>query len=310
MLSRRQLRVKILQALYSFYQSGSSDLDKAEKELLGSIEKIYELYLHILLLVGEIAGYAEKHSSSPRHLPGKEDAEMARVAGNLFIRQILSDARFVKEMKERHISWGGQEDLIKKLAIELKNSESYKKYINAGTQADYVSDRDFMLEFFKKHIVKSEPLRHYIEEKNIHWNGASDWALSFVYKSIETAYEGGKNNILPLFRDEEDKIFVRDLFRKTILHGDEYEKLISSKAVNWDLDRIALMDIVIMKMSVSEILNFPGIPVKVSINEYLDISKEYSTPKSSAFINGIIDRITADFRSEGKIVKSGRGLVE
>jgi N utilization substance protein B len=310
MLSRRQLRVKVLQSLYSFYQSEKSDLASADRELFRSIEKVYELYLFLLLLLQELgeADLQDAGELHQKHFP-KEAELKAKVRFHQlsFIMQLSSDTAFQSELKNHKLSWQKDHDLVRKIFLEIKKSEEYKSFLMNKEQ---VSEKDFLLAIVKNYMEQSEALKNSIEENNIYWMEDFSFPCHLVAKTIRDFYDNGKIKLSPVYKDDDDKTFVRELFSKTILHDKEYEEAIATKTQNWEVERIALIDMILLKMALAEMVSFPGIPVKVSINEYIDISKDYSTPKSRQFINGIIDKIADEYKKSGKIVKTGRGLME
>ena len=309
MLSRRQLRIKVLQALYAFFQAEKTDLAMAERELFRSIDKVHELYIYILLLLKELA-FVDQTDADDLHLkffPKEEELNaIIRLHELKFIQELNEDKLFNNALTKSKLSWQTKQDLVRKLYLEIKKSEEYRALL---TIADS-SEKDFLCEVIKKFILSSEALQHEIEEENIFWLDDFDFICHIIIRNIRSFYDTGKMELTPLYKDEEDdRLFVRTLFTKTILNNQEYEQAISERTKNWEVDRIALMDILILKMALSELVNFPGIPVKVSINEYIDISKEYSTPKSKQFVNGVIDKLALDYKELGKIVKTGRGLI-
>jgi N utilization substance protein B len=310
MLSRRQLRIKVLQALYSFFQSEKVDLAVAERELFRSIDKVYELYLYLLLLLKEIgdADLQDSQDLLQKHFPKEDELNATHRFHNLkFIRDLSESENFQNEIKKRSLTWQKESDLIKKIFLEMKKAEAYRNYLfNKGEE----SEKDFLAGFIKNHIEQSEALKNYIEENNIFWIEDFSFICHIIIKTIKDYYRANKLELISLYKDSDDQSFVRDLFSKTILNNEEYEKAISAKTQNWEVERIALIDMILLKMSMAELIAFPGIPVKVTINEYIDISKDYSTPKSRQFINGIIDKLADEYKKSGKIVKSGRGLME
>ena len=310
MLSRRQLRIKVLQALYSFYQSEKTDLAAADKELFRSIDKVNELYLFLLLLLKEIGDtdLLDAGELHQKHFP-KEDELKARnrFYQLAFIQKIASDQILLKELQNRKLSWQKENETVKKIFHEIKKSEDYRNFLLNKAE---VTEKDFLAGIVKNYIEQSEALKNFIEENSIYWIEDFSFICHIVIKTIREFYKSSKLELIPVYKDDDDKSFVRDLFMKTILHDKEYEMAISSKTQNWEVERIALIDMILLKMSMAELIAFPGIPVKVTINEYIDISKDYSTPKSRQFINGIIDKLAGEYKKSGKIVKTGRGLIE
>ena len=309
MLSRRQLRIKVLQALYAFFQAEKTDLAVAERELFRSIDKVHELYVYVLLLLKELA-FVDQTDADDLHLkffPKEEELNAKiRLHELKYIQELENNAEFAAALKRTKLSWQTKQDLVRKLYLEIKKSEEYRSLLTS----DQSNEKDFLCDVIRKFFLSSEALQHEIEEENIFWLDDFDFVCHMIIRGIKAYYETGKLEIMPLYKDaEDDRLFVRTLFSKTIVNNDEYEKAISERTKNWEIDRIALMDILILKMALSELVNFPGIPVKVSINEYIDISKEYSTPKSKQFVNGVIDKLALDYKEQGKIVKTGRGLI-
>ncbi len=309
MLSRRQIRIKVLQSLYAFFQAQKNDLAVAEKELFRSIDKVHELYIYLLSFLNEIAD-ADQADEGDLHLkfnPREAEVHARRRLYKLkFINALNKSKAYLDAVQKNRINWQSQQDLIRKIFLEIKKSENFTKFLTA----EDASEKDFLLDIVKNFIETSPAVRTHIEEQNIYWNDDFDFAIHMVGRTIKQYYEKEEFELLPLYKDEEDdKDFARKLFGQTILHNKEFEESISERTRNWEVERIALMDILILKMALAELTTFPNIPVKVSINEFIDISKEYSTPKSKQFINGVIDKLAADYKEQGKIVKSGRGLI-
>lgn len=310
MLSRRHLRIKVMQSLYSFYQAPSTDLLLAEKQLFSGIDKIYDLYLYLLLLPVELADWSRRAGFIEKHFPTREDQLVTRFSESQFILQIMENPAFNKAIKDRKISWKGQEDMLEKMFLEIKKTDLFKNYI-LNENRSFELDKAFVVELFNKMLAPSADLQGFIEERNIFWNNSEQWMSTVAVKSLEGIKEGSQDDFLaPLYREESDKTFVRELFMQTVIYGQDYEKSISEKTKNWEVERIAMMDVILMKMALAELVHFTQIPVKVTINEYLEIAKDYSTPKSNAFINGIIDKLSNEYKASGKIKKQGAGLVE
>jgi N utilization substance protein B len=309
MLSRRQLRIKVLQSLYAFFQSEKSDLAVAERELFRSIEKVNELYIYILLFLKELAD-SDQNDADDLHLkffPREEELKAnTRLHELKFMNALDESKEFQKQVVLSKLNWQRAQDLTRKIFLEIKKSELYRNFL----KSDISNEKDFLIEVIKKFIEPSEAFQNHIEEENIFWNDDMSFAIHLVTKTIKSFYESEKFDLIPLYKDEiDDKDFARRLMSQTILHNKEFEQSISERTKNWEVERIALMDILILKMALAELITFPNIPVKVSINEFIDISKEYSTPKSKQFVNGVLDKLAADYKEQGKIVKMGRGLI-
>lgn len=311
MLNRRYLRIKTMQTLYSYFQQENPDIGIYEKELFKSLEKIYDLYLHILVLLTDIHHTAHLviEENKNKRLPSKEDLQPnLRFIENSFLVSLSNSEELKKEVNKRKISWQNDFDLVRKLFLELRQTDLYKNYLASATPSAK-EDKQFIVLLATDFLYEHELLNHLFEDRNIHWADDTYGAFSMVVKTIENY--SGTFELIPLYKDaEDDKQFITTLFRKTIAGDKEYEKMIDSKTKNWELDRIATMDILLMKMAISEFLHVSNVPVKVSLNEYIDISKEYSTPNSRVFINGVLDKIIAELKQENKIHKTGRGLME
>ncbi len=315
MLNRRQLRIKVLQALYAWYQSDSKDLVKAEKDLLFSVNKIYELYLLYLLVFDELV-----HLSNLRHeerkikkLPTHQDLNPnLKFISNKIFNSIRNNPQLKIEATKRKISWQNEQDLMKKMLQQIMASEICEAYMTTDTSV-FSQDRDFAVKIFTDYIANNELLLHHFEDKSIFWMDDIDMVCSSVIKTIQSITESNMDDfpLLPLYKDEKaDKQYIIDLFRQTIMTDEVNEKLISSKAENWENERIATMDLLLMKMAITEVRAFNTIPVKVTLNEYIEISKFYSTPKSNGFINGILDKAFIEMKANGDFKKVGRGLLE
>ena len=304
-----------MQALYAFIQSYDKDINKGEKYLLNNIEKIYDLYIYLLLIVTEIKDHAEKtlNEAKNKKLPTQEDLNpTTRFIDNVIFKQLAFNSQLKREVEIRKLSWGDEAELIKKIFNAIKAGETYKNYMSS-TDTAYKTQKEFITTIYYEHIADHELLNFFFEEKNIFWVDDLDFVNAMVMKTIESFNEqtSSATPLMKLYKDEADDMkFMIDLFRKTILQNEESEKYISEKTKNWEMDRIAMMDVLLMKMAITEILNFQNIPVKVSLNEYIEISKQYSTPKSKLFINGILDKLVYDFKANEQIKKTGRGLME
>ncbi|MBL0049393.1 MAG: transcription antitermination factor NusB [Bacteroidetes bacterium] len=304
-----------MQALYAFFQADNNDLQKAERQLHASIDKVYELYIFILSLVPELADYAAKtlEDAKLKRLPTKEDLNPnTKFVENKLSAAVAANKSFQTAINTYKISWANEQELIKKIFLEVKASELYSQYMSLG-ESNFIQDRDFMAKVVKIVLEDFEPLNYFFEEKSIIWTDDFDLAFSMAIKTIRQIQEAKPEEsfLLPLYKDEkDDRAFMVDLFRKTVLNNQAYEKLIGEKTQNWEVERIAMMDVLLMKMAITEILNFSNIPTKVSLNEYIELSKNYSTPKSQIFVNGILDKLLADFKANGELKKTGRGLME
>lgn len=312
MLNRRYLRIKTMQTLYSYFQQDKAEIGFYEKELFKSLDKIYDLYIYVLVLFTDIHHTAHLviEENKNKRLPSKEDLDpnLKFIKNNLLVA-LSHSSELKKELTNRKISWQNDFDLVRKLYSELRATDLYKNYMAAPEQS-LKEDKQFLISVATEFLYEHELLNHIFEEKNMHWADDTFGAFSMVSRTFE-AYTGGTLYLQPLYKDaEDDKNFISTLFRKTIAGDKEYETLIDQKTKNWELDRIASMDVLLMKMAIAEFLNVSNVPVKVSLNEYIDISKEYSTPNSKTFINGVLDKIIAELKQDNRIQKTGRGLME
>lgn len=316
MLNRRYLRIKAMQSVYSFFQSKDADLAAGEKELLRSIDRTYDLYLTALIFPCELADFAANKQEIARgkHLPTAEDLNPnTKFLENKLIKKIRESNNIQREVGAHRISWQTDQaiDLIRKTLEQIKNWDGYKVYMSTPENT-WAEDVEFVSDIFKKFVGDSDIFEQFIEEISLHWPGDMNMAVApALIKTCEAAIEEEDIKLAPLYKDpEDDKKFVLELFRKTVLENEASSALIGEKTKNWEVDRIAVMDVILMQMAITELKSFASIPVKVTLNEYIEISKTYSTPKSRQFINGILDKLVADFREKGLIQKSGRGLME
>jgi len=315
MLNRRHLRVKVLQSLYAYYQSNSGDIKQHEKNLLQSIDKVYEMYIWMLSLISEVTAYAETDARerANKHLPTAEDLNAdVKIVGNRFVTSLLKNAEFLAALKKYKVAWDFEPELVKSLFIVLKNAPEYKEYLQK-TGDTIQTDKDIIKFIFKKVILKSSLAEQVFEDKFIYWPVDKDVLQALIAKTFKnfSSEDPAQNKLAEVTGNwEEDRDFIVNLFEQSIRHNDEYQELIAHKTQNWEPERIAMMDTLLMKMAITEFVNFASVPVKVTINEYLEISKEFSTPKSNSFINGILDKILYDLKLQNKINKAGRGLIE
>lgn len=315
MLNRRHLRVKTLQALYAYQQSESNAVKPFENALVQSVDKVYEMYIWLLSLLIEVAEYSviDAEDRANKHLPSEEDLNASlKLNENLFIVSLKQNQEYLAAAKRYKISWEFDPEVSRSIFISLKTSEEYKEFLET---ADHTikTDKDIIKYIFKKLILKSPGVEQIFEEKFINWPVDKDVLQALVSKTFKNfaSEDPQKNKLAEVCPNwAEDRPFIVDLFTKTIAFEKEYQEMIAQKTKNWEAERIAMMDTLLMRMAITELLHFSSIPVKVTINEYIEISKEFSTPKSNSFINGILDKIYADLQAAGKIRKTGRGLLE
>ena len=308
MINRVLIRLKIVQIVYAFYQNGGKNLDTAEKELFFSLSKAYDMYNYLLLLMVEITKQAERKQSAAKNklLPTAEELyPNTKFVDNRFIAQLEMNKQLLEFSETQKKTWENEAEFVKGLCEKIMDSDIYKEYMASETSS-YEEDRELWRKIYKRIIFNNDELDQVLEDQSLYWNDDKEIVDTFVLKTIKRFDEknGAKQDLLPEFKDEEDKDFARRLFRRTILNADYYRHLISENTRNWDLDRVAFMDVVIMQIALAEILSFPNIPVSVSLNEYIEIAKLYSTPKSGNFINGTLDGIVKVLQKENKLTKN------
>ena len=314
MLNRRHLRIKVLQILYAFFQSKENDVLKAQNELLLSVERMYDLYLYLLLTFSELKRAAETSNEIKKNKLRPDESDLKpnlKWVENKLVLKIEQTDALNKIANTRKINWSGAEnqELFRKMFLQLKESETYFEFMGKGLN-DFEEDKKFALALFKNEIVNSEFLHHFIEEKSIFWQDDIDLCCSMAIKTLKISTEDTPISLLPLYKENDDeKDFILNLCRDTITMNDQNEKLIEILAENWELDRIAKMDVLLLKLALTELQTCSNIPTKVTMNEYIEISKFYSTPKSNLFINGILDKAIVLLTKEKKINKIGRGLM-
>jgi transcription antitermination protein NusB len=314
MLNRRHIRVKVMQSIYAMHQNDSDNLEKEEKFLFNSIENIRDLYLIMLSALVEIRNSEEDYiaKSQKKHLATAEERDPNNKFLNNKVLEILAESTALNSaLDERKINnWKQNDDYILLLLEDVKNSEVYEKYMHNKVN-NFEEDRQFVLDLFTEVVAPNEKLYDYLEDHKLTWVDDIPLVNTLISKQLKQLTLEGKDAfyIPKLYKDADDKDFVRSLFRKTVLNEVELAREFIDKTPNWDTERIAEVDAIILKMAICEFLKFPSIPVKVTINEYLEIAKEYSTPKSSIFINGILDNLIKEYQTSNKLVKTGRGLM-
>lgn len=308
MINRVLIRLKIVQIVYAYYQNGGKNLDTAEKELFFSLSKAYDLYNYLLLLMVEVTKQANKRLNAAKNklVPTKEELfPNTKFVENRFVAQLEVNKQLLEFSNNQKKTWENEADFVKTLCDKILESDIYKEYMASETSS-YEEDRELWRKLYKNIIFNNIELDQVLEDQSLYWNDDKEIVDTFVLKTIKRFDEknGAKQELLPEFKDEEDQDFARRLFRRTILNADYYRHLISENTKNWDLDRVAFMDVVIMQIALAEILSFPNIPVSVSLNEYVEIAKLYSTPKSGGFINGTLDGIVNSLKKENKLTKN------
>ena len=307
MINSVLIRLKIIQLVYAYYQNGSKNLDSAEKELFFSLSKAYDLYNYLLMLMVALTNYAQKRvdAGKAKLAPTSEDlSPNMKFIENKFVAQLEVNKQLLEFISNQKKTWDNDQEFVKELYDKITASDLYKEYM-ASSDSSYEADRELWRKLYKSFVFNNDSLDQVLEDQSLYWNDDKEIVDTFVLKTIKRFEEskGASQPLLPEFKDDEDQEFARRLFRRTILNGDYYRHLISDNTRNWDLDRVAFMDVVIMQCALAEILSFPNIPISVSLNEYVEIAKLYSTAKSGSFINGTLDGIVNQLKKEGKLTK-------
>ena len=314
MLSRRHIRVKVMQIVYSFNKSESVDLKIPQKLLIQSMEDMYNLYLLLISLLIEVHERAESYldKSKLKHLATQQEKNPnKKFVDNRLLHQLKQNTALQEVIKKRKPNdWKLDSEYVEIIFKKILDSDIYKNYMNSDVSSFNV-DKKFVIDVFKIIIATDEKLYEYIEDNKLTWLDDLPVVNTGIVKLLKKAKSNSDESyfIPRLFKDEEDKEFGIELLKKTILNQNKYNQEIAEKTTNWDSDRLAILDSILLKMAVCELQNFPSIPTKVTMNEYLEIAKEYSTPKSSVFINGILDKIVKEYSTLGKLNKTGRGLM-
>ncbi|KKO90452.1 MULTISPECIES: transcription antitermination factor NusB [Sphingobacterium] len=313
MLNRRHLRVKVVQTLYAYSLSEDKDIKTFEKALLKNVDEVYEMYMWTLNLLDEVSDYVliDAEGRANKFLPTEKDLSLTtKLSTNTFIESLRQNPQYGEGVKKYKISWSFDPEIVRTVFLQLKDSEAYLEYLQQEDRS-IGTEKDIIKHIFKKIILKSPVIEQVFEEKFINWPVDKEVLQALIAKTFKnfSSEDPRKNKLAEITQNwNDDSDYVIALLGKTIRNTNEYQKLISEKTKNWESDRIALMDTLLMRMAICELINFPSIPVKVTINEYIEISKVFSTLKSNTFINGILDKILNDLNQQGRIQKAGRGL--
>lgn len=315
MLTRRHIRVKVMQCIYALTQSKDDSLDKQERFLKVSIENMYTLYLLMLSLFIELHGKAKEQLqlSSKKYLANASDnyPNKEKFLNNRVLLQISENISLLDELERRKLNnWYLNEEYVRIVYKEVMESDIYAEYMSNPTNS-YEEDKTLIMSIFRDIVAPNEKIYDYFEDDKLTWVDDIPIVNTYLLKLFKKVkINSSPSFFLPeLLKDQEDMVYAKRLLTKTLLNNDKWEKEIEGKTPNWDKDRIADIDAILLKMAICELLNFPSIPEKVTINEFLEIAKEYSTPKSSIFINGILDKLVREYKEEGKLNKLGRGLL-
>ncbi len=299
--------------MYAYYASPDKSMNNSEKELFFSLSKSYDLYHYLLALLIDMADFAQRKidTNLAKLVPAFDDLHPnTRFVDNKVIHLLRNNRRLQAYLNQSKPSWVNHPELVRDLYTFLTESEFYKEYLEKK-ETSFFEERKFVEKIFQNIILIAEDLHLVLEEESIYWNDDIDLVVAMIIKTLKTFDENSDEfqPLLPKFKDKEDEQFAKDLFRKTILNHDELQELVKLHSANWDIERIAFMDILIMQLALSEFLYFPSIPTKVTLNEYIELSKYYSTDKSRNFINGILDKALKELKQSQHIRKTGRGLI-
>ena len=319
MLNRRFLRIKVLQALYAYIESGETNINNGIRNLLESIDKLYELFIWQLSFLVETKRYAENKITENKHkyIPTYEDLHPnLKYVNNRLLNLIEDNIDFKKQEAALKINWADDhQDVVKKYYAMMKDTQEYKKYMAAKTDS-FAEDRKFIVTMITNYFADLDVLQDFYEDKSIYFCDDYHLVSSMLIEFISKMKNFDVNSKLPSIYKEDtaeknaDEKFIQDLFRDTMSHYEEFGQLIADNTNNWEKERICLMDMIILKMALTEFVCFPFVPVKVSMNEYIEISKYFSTPKSKIFVNGILDKLAKKLTDAGKIKKNGIGLLD
>ncbi len=307
MINREIIRIKIVQLTYAYYQNGNKNIDSAEKELFFSLSKAYDLYNYLLALMVAVTKEARKHVEVAQAKARREGTEepSTKFIYNKFALQLEENKMLNEFMESQKKTWDDEAEFVRKLYLQITESNIYKEYMASGDDS-YAADRELWRKIYRTLIQENEALDDVLEEQSLYWNDDKEVVDTFVLKTIKRFDEknGPKQELLPEYNSDDDRDYARKLFRATILNADEYQRFMSEASRNWDFGRLAYMDVVIMQIAIAEIMTFPTIPISVSINEYVEMSKLYSTPRSGGYINGMLDTIARHLVDTGRLLKS------
>lgn len=306
MINRKLIRVKIVQLTYAYYQNGHHNMDTAEKELLFSLSKAYDLYNYLLGLIVAITQEERRRVDIATRRAEREGTETPsqRFAFNKFATQLEENKQLNLFMEDKKMSWENDVEAVRKLCDQIEQSPLYQEYMMSDAE-DYETDRELWRRIYRTLIQGNEELDAILEEKSLYWNDDKEIVDTFVLKTIKRFDPANKadQELLPEYDDTEDREYALKLFRSTILNADTYQRYMSETSRNWNLSRLAYMDVVLMQIAIAEMLTFPNIPISVTINEYVDLAKLYSTPKSGGYINGMLDAIARHLVDTGRLLK-------
>ncbi|CAL2101833.1 Transcription termination protein NusB [Tenacibaculum sp. 190130A14a] len=312
MINRRHIRVKVMQSVYAMLHSDNNDLVKEEKFVKHSIQKMFDLYTLNLQLLVEVQKLARKKMelSKKKILATKEDLNPNTKFTNNRLLNLINESVSLEgyiELNKLNY-WILDDEYVKILWEELQKSSIYQKYMDT-VEDSYNVDRAFVIDFFREIVAPNEKLAEYYEDKMISWVDDIPFVNTWIIKSLNKQNPNKPFILGSLYKDNDDKLFVSNLFNKTMLHQHKYDEEITAKTPNWEADRIADIDMILIKMAITEFLHFPSIPSRVTINEYIELAKDYSSSNSGQFINGVLDKLSKEYQNSKRMVKIGRGLL-
>ena len=308
MINRELIRLKVIQVIYAYYQNEGKNVEAAEKELFFSLSKAHDLYNYLLLLMVEVTRFADRRIDNRRHKlrPTYEDLNPnTRFIDNAFMAQLAANEQLAEYSENQKRSWEDESEFVKRLFERIEASGIYQEYM-AKDSLTYEDDRELWRKLYRTFIAQNDEIDELLEEQSLYWNDDKAIVDTFVLKTIKhfEPEKGAEQKLLPEYKSDEDKEFARKLLHNAINNAETYRNLMAENAKNWNMERLAFMDILIMQVALAEILSFPSIPVSVSLNEYVEIAKMYSTPKSGSFINGMLDTIVNQLKKENKLRKA------
>ncbi len=306
MINREIIRIKIVQLTYAYYQNGNKNIDSAEKELFFSLSKAYDLYNQLLMLIVAITRESRRRLEVIQAKARREGTPepSRKFADNRFALQLESNKQLSDFMETQKRTWADEPEFVAHLFEIIEQSQIYKDYLD-NEEDDYSTDRELWRRIYRTLIQENDDLDALLEEQSLYWNDDKEVVDTFVLKTIKRFDEknGAKQELLPEYDSEEEKDYARKLFRSTILNADDYQRLMSEASRNWDFSRLAYMDVIIMQIAIAEMMTFPSIPISVTINEYVELAKYYSTPRSAGYINGMLDTIARHLVKTGRLMK-------
>lgn len=306
MINRELIRIKIVQLTYAYYQNGSKNIDSAEKELIFSLSKAYDLYNYLLALIVSVTRESRRHLEVAQARAEREGTKQPsqKFAYNRFAIQLEENKMLTEFMETQKKTWNDEPEFVNKLYNQIVGSQIYQEYMAAEAD-DYETDRELWRKLYRTLIQNNTDLDALLEEQSLYWNDDKEVVDTFVLKTIKRFDEKSqaRQELLPEYDNEEDRDYARKLFRATIMNANDYQHFMSEASQNWDFSRLAYMDIVIMQIAIAEMMTFPSIPISVTINEYVELAKLYSTPRSGAYINGMLDTIARHLVKTGKLLK-------